>query len=92
MRRIGTLIALVCAAGALLAPAAAQASHSQSLTFEATSDLKDPATRDQAFKDIAALGVHSMRLVLYWHDVAPQADSRVKPKSQLKRPGPRRML
>ena len=53
MRRFGTLIALVCAAAALLAPAAAQASHSQSLTFEATSDLKDPATRDQAFKDIA---------------------------------------
>jgi hypothetical protein len=80
MRRIGTLIALVCAAGALLAPAAAQASHSQSLTFEATSDLKDPATRDQAFKDIAALGVHSMRVVLYWHDVAPEPDSRIKPK------------
>jgi hypothetical protein len=80
MRRFGTLIALVCAAGALLVPAAAQASHSQSLTFEATSDLKDPATRDQAFKDITALGVHSMRVVLYWHDVAPEPDSRVKPK------------
>jgi hypothetical protein len=80
MRRFGTLIALVCAAGALLVPTAAQASHGQSLTFEATSDLKDPATRDQAFKDIAALGVHSMRVVLYWHDVAPEPDSRVKPK------------
>ena len=80
MRRLGTLIALVCAAGALLVPAAAQASHAQSLTFEATSDLKDPATRDQAFKDVAALGVHSMRVVLYWHDVAPEPDSRVKPK------------
>ena len=80
MRRFGTLIALVCAAGALLVPAAAQASHGQSLTFEATSDLKDPATRDQAFKDIAALGVHSMRVVLYWHDVAPEPDSRIKPK------------
>ena len=80
MRRLGTLIALVCAAGALLVPAAAQASHAQALTFEATSDLKDPATRDQAFKDVAALGVHSMRVVLYWHDVAPEPDSRVKPK------------
>src|SRR4051794_31212863 len=80
MRRFATLIALVCAAGALLVPAAAQASHGQSLTFEATSDLKDPATRDPAFKDVAALGVHSMRLVLYWHDVAPQPDSRVKPQ------------
>jgi hypothetical protein len=80
MRRFGTLIALVCAAAALLVPAAAQASKTQSLTFEAPRDLKDPSTRDQAFKDIASLGVHSMRLVLYWHDVAPDPDSRVKPK------------
>ena len=80
MRRSSTLIAAVCAVVALLVPAAAQASKTQSLTFEAPRDLKDPATRDQAFKDIAALGVHSMRLVLYWHDVAPQADSRIKPK------------
>jgi hypothetical protein len=79
MRRLGTLIVLVCLAAALVPPAA-HASKTQSLTFEATSDLKDPATREQAFKDIAALGVHSMRVVLYWHDVAPQADSRVKPK------------
>jgi hypothetical protein len=79
MRRSRTLIVSACAALALLAPAAAHASHAQSLTFEATSDLKDPATRGQAFDDIAALGVHSMRVVLYWHDVAPQPDSRVKP-------------
>jgi hypothetical protein len=80
MRRSPTLIALVCAMVALLVPAAAHASKTQSLTFEAPRDLKDDATRDQAFSDIASLGVHSMRLVLYWHDVAPQADSRVKPK------------
>jgi hypothetical protein len=79
MRRFATLIALVCAALALLVPGAAQASKSQSLTFEAPRDLKDPSTRDQAFSDIASLGVHSMRLVLYWHDVAPDPDSRVKP-------------
>jgi hypothetical protein len=79
MRRLATSLALVCAALAVLAPAA-QASHAQSLTFEATSDLKDPSTRAQAFNDIAALGVHAMRLVLYWHDVAPQPDSRVKPQ------------
>jgi hypothetical protein len=80
MRRSSTLIVSVCAVVALLVPAAAQASKTQSLTFEAPRDLKDPSTRDQAFNDIASLGVHSMRLVLYWHDVAPQPDSRVKPK------------
>ena len=79
MRRSSILIATVCALAALLAPAAAHASHSQALTFEATSDLKNPATRAQAFDDIASLGVHSMRVVLYWHDVAPQPNSRIRP-------------
>jgi hypothetical protein len=78
MRRSSTLIASVCAA--LLVPGVAQASKTQTLTFEAPRDLKDASTRDQAFRDIASLGVRSMRLVLYWHDVAPEPDSRVKPK------------
>jgi hypothetical protein len=80
MRRSATLIAMVCAALALIAPAGAHASKTQSMTFEATSDLKDASTRAQAFADIAALGVRSMRVVLYWHDVAPEPNSRVKPK------------
>ncbi|HEX7301145.1 MAG TPA: cellulase family glycosylhydrolase [Solirubrobacteraceae bacterium] len=71
---------MACAALAVLAPSAARANKTQSMTFEATGDLRDPATRAQAFDDIAALGVHSMRVVLYWHDVAPEPDSRVKPK------------
>jgi hypothetical protein len=80
MRRSRTLIVSACAALALLAPAAAHAAHAQSLTFEATSDLKTAATRAQSFSDISSLGVHSMRVVVYWHDVAPEPDSRVKPK------------
>jgi len=78
MRRPAILLAVLCAA--LVAAVPAHASHAQTMTFEAPRDLKDPATRDQAFNDIAALGVHSMRLVLYWHDVAPDPDSRIKPK------------
>ncbi|MEA2279295.1 MAG: hypothetical protein QOC78_4255 [Solirubrobacteraceae bacterium] len=79
MRRLPTLIVTLCAVAALLAPAAAQASPTQSMTFEAPADLKNPATREQAFQDIASLGVHSLRLVLFWHDVAPDPDARVKP-------------
>jgi hypothetical protein len=79
MRRPRTLIASACALLAFLVPATAHASKTQTMTFEAPRDLKDAATREQAFNDIAALGVHSMRLVLYWHDVAPQPDSRIKP-------------
>jgi len=79
MRRSRILIAAACALLVALAPSAAHASSTQSMTFEAPRDLKDPATREQSFNDIASLGVHSMRLVLYWHDVAPDPDSRVKP-------------
>src|SRR5690349_5780396 len=79
MRRSRILIAAACALCVALVPSAAHASPTQSMTFEAPRDLKDPATREQSFNDIASLGVHSMRLVLYWHDVAPDPDSRVKP-------------
>jgi hypothetical protein len=80
MRRSRTLIAAASVLLVALAPAAAHADSTQSMTFEAPRDLKDPATREQSFADIAVLGVHSMRLVLYWHDVAPDPDSRIKPK------------
>src|SRR3954465_72401 len=36
--------------------------------------------RGAAFDDIGSFGVHSIRLVMYWRDVAPAARSRVKPK------------
>jgi hypothetical protein len=62
------------------APGAAHASSQQTMTFEAPRDLMDPSTRTQALNEIGALGVRSVRVVLYWHSVAPAADSRVKPK------------
>jgi hypothetical protein len=73
------LIALLLTA--LIAPAgSAMASHSQVTSFEAPRDLLDPAARDGALNDISSFGVHSIRLVMYWHDVAPDSSSRVKPK------------
>jgi hypothetical protein len=73
-------VVLLALLAALLAPAgAARASHSQTTSFEAPRDLLDPAQRGAAFDDIASFGVHSIRVVLYWHDVAPAKDSRVKP-------------
>ena len=50
------------------------------MTFEAPVDLLDPASRAPALAEIASFGVTSLRVVLYWHDVAPQPDSRVKPR------------
>jgi hypothetical protein len=86
MRRPATHLAVLLAALAV-APATAHASHSQTMTFEATADLKNPTTRTESFDDVASLGVHSMRVVLYWHDVAPDPDSRIKPKFDETSPG-----
>jgi hypothetical protein len=79
MRR--NLLVLTVLVAALLAPAgAAWASSSQVTSFEAPRDLLDPATRAGALDEIGSLGVHSLRVVVYWHDVAPAKSSRVKPK------------
>jgi hypothetical protein len=79
MRRISIIIAALCSALALLVPAAAQASKTQTTTFDAPRDMKNPATRERAFAQLTSLGVHSLRVVLSWHDVAPAAGSRVRP-------------
>ena len=57
----------------------AWASHSQTLTFEASRDLLAPADRDSAFSQIADLGAHRLRIILYWQNVAPSPTARTKP-------------
>ena len=79
MRRIAPSILVLCTLVAAILPAAARASHSQSMTFEAPVDLADPATRTQAFDEISSFGVKSTRIVLLWQNVAPEPTSRVKP-------------
>jgi hypothetical protein len=79
MRRIAPSILVLCALVAALVPAAARASRSQSMTFEAPVDLANPATRTQAFDEISSFGVKSTRIVLLWQNVAPASTSRVKP-------------
>ncbi len=68
---------LVVAAGP--AAPAAQASHSQFVTFEAPRDLLNPKTRNHALAQLQSLGVHALRIVLYWRDVAPSANSKRRP-------------
>ena len=72
---------------ALLAAVPAHAKPTQEVTFEAPRDLLDPQYRDGAFTELQGLGVHALRIVLYWHDVAPEADSRIKPKVDTTDPG-----
>ncbi len=49
------------------------------LTFEAPRDLLDPATRGQALTRLDSLGVRSLRVVVYWRDVAPGPQSKDQP-------------
>ena len=68
-RLLAIALAAVVAAAVLAAPAAAH--PNMSVTFEAPRDLLDPATRDSALAELDTLGVRSLRVVLYWKDVAP---------------------
>ena len=81
MPRFVTIVALLGAALALALPGAASAAPSQRMTFEAPRDLLDPSLRTQALDEIGGFGVSSLRLVLYWRDVAPSARSRVRPSN-----------
>ena len=52
-------------------PAAAAASSTQSMTFEAPRELLDPAKRDGTLQEIRDLGVDRVRVLVYWRDYAP---------------------
>ena len=60
----------------------------QSVTFEAPRELVyEPEKRAEAFSTLESLGVHSLRIVLYWKTVAPVA--RQPDPSGLRRDRPR---
>src|SRR5688572_32791266 len=75
MRRILLLTLALLAA----LPATALAAKDQITTFEAPRDLLDAGARPAALDELQSLGVKHLRVVLYWKNVAPSPDSRVKP-------------
>src|SRR3954452_13169892 len=83
-RRLLSLTVLAVLLGAL----PAHAKSSQEVTFEAPRDLLgvDAAKREAAFGELSSFGVKALRIVLYWHDVAPSPDERVKPKLDMTDP------
>ncbi len=85
MRRSPILLIALCLLAALVP--VARAAHSQSTTLDGPRDLLDGASRPKALDDAQSLGVRSLRIVLTWQGVAPQADSRVKPKFDATDPG-----
>lgn len=73
-----SLLTLALALAALPA-APALASHSQPTFFEANTELLNPATRAKTVATLEHLGVKALRVELYWHDVAPRANSAKRP-------------
>jgi hypothetical protein len=60
-------------------PAAAAASSTQSMTFEAPSELLDPSTRDRTLQEVRDFGVDRVRVLVYWRDYAPATNSKTRP-------------
>jgi hypothetical protein len=88
-RVIPCAIAAAVAVSVAVGAAPALASHTQSLTFEAPRDLisVSPQTRTHALAQLNFLGVRSLRVVLYWRDVAPAPASSRRPSFDATNPG-----
>ncbi|HYB22284.1 MAG TPA: hypothetical protein VED41_00705, partial [Solirubrobacteraceae bacterium] len=80
-----SLFAVVLLAGSAGA-APALASHTQITYFEASDDLLEAKTRPHVIAQLEHLGVHALRVELYWHDVAPGANSAAKPSFEAANP------
>src|SRR6476619_7623907 len=68
-------------------PAAASASSTKRMTFEAPRELLDPSTRDRALNEIHAFGVDRIRALVYWRNYAPAANAETKPAFDASDPG-----
>ena len=82
--RLSLLTALVVL---LALPAAASASSTQSMTFEAPRELLAPATRDRTMQEIRDFGVDRVRVLVYWQDFAPAPKSKARPAFDATDPG-----
>jgi hypothetical protein len=71
-------LAVAVLAALLAVPAAAQASPTQVVSFEAPRELLS-AKRDSTLDQIAAFGVHNIRQLVTWESFAPKPHSRRKP-------------
>jgi hypothetical protein len=89
MPRIRVLLGALLACTALAAAAgvpSALASHNQTVYFEGGKVLLEPRQREHAITQMEHLGVHALRVELYWSHVAPSAGSRKRPKFEATNP------
>jgi Cellulase (glycosyl hydrolase family 5) len=80
-------ISLITALMTIALAAPAMASASQPTVVDGGTAALDPGTRGQTLDEISALGARGVRIVMYWHDVAPAADAAAKPGGDLSQPG-----
>ncbi len=87
-RRLAWILAsaLTLAAGIAAAPAPAVASTGQAMYMEAPTELLSAKLRPAALSTLQSLGVHALRVVMYWDDVAPSPNSASTPKVDLTNP------
>jgi hypothetical protein len=87
--RILLCASLACSALACGAIGAgqAQASTSQKMYFEGSTDLLNPTTRPAALAALQTLGVKALRVELSWYSVAPAPTSATKPGFEATNPG-----
>jgi hypothetical protein len=86
LRRIIPTLLGAAALSSLFGASPALASHSQTTYFEANQVLLSPATRPKAIAQMIHLGVHALRVELYWSDVAPGANNATKPSFEATNP------
>jgi hypothetical protein len=70
---------LLAALTALAFAASASAARNQISIFEASNLVLTDEHRNAALDEIDALGADALRVVLYWRDVAPDANARTRP-------------
>jgi hypothetical protein len=90
MSRIRILLCASLACSALasgaIGAAQAQASTTQKLYFEGSTDLLEPTTRPAVLAQLQTLGVKALRVELNWYSVAPAAASATKPNFEATNP------
>lgn len=83
---LGALLACSALAGGAVNAAPVLASHNQTVFFEAGKVLIEPHKREHAFQQMEHLGVHALRVELYWSYVAPASGSSKRPKFEATNP------
>jgi hypothetical protein len=84
--KLPTLAAALALATAAALPGAAQASPSQSMVFEAPTELMQSQLRLPTLEEIHGFGVGRVRQLVYWQAFAPKPNSRRKPKFDASNP------